>query len=67
MERQRAGLSTYLFLIPGVGFIVLFIGSSIFITLTQSFGLFSVTGSSKFTMAHWAGLLGDKESLDSVL
>lgn len=67
MERQRAGLSTYLFLIPGVGFIVLFIGSSIFITLTQSFGLFSVTGSSKFTTAHWTGLLGDKESLDSVL
>jgi putative spermidine/putrescine transport system permease protein len=57
----------WLLLVPGVGFIILFMGSSIFITLTQSFGLFSITGNSSFTLNNWKSLVGDKESLDSIL
>lgn len=67
MKRNDASLFNYLLLIPGVGFIVLFIGSSIFITITQSFGLFSVSGKSQFTFENWRQLFHDRESLDSIL
>lgn len=66
-ERKRMSGVDWLLLVPGVGFIILFMGSSIFITLTQSFGLFSITGSSRFTLDNWKSLLSDKESLDSIL
>lgn len=56
----------YLMILPGVGFIVLFLGSSIFITLAQSFGLFSVTGTSRFTLLNW-NTLWERETIDSVL
>lgn len=56
----------YLMILPGVGFIILFLGSSIFITLAQSFGLFSVTGTSRFTLANW-NTLWERETIDSVL
>jgi putative spermidine/putrescine transport system permease protein len=66
-ERKRMSGVDWLLLVPGVGFIILFMGSSIFITLTQSFGLFSITGTSSFTLDNWKSLIGDKESLDSIL
>ena len=66
-ERKRMSGVDWLLLVPGVGFIILFMGSSIFITLTQSFGLFSITGNSSFTLNNWKSLVGDKESLDSIL
>lgn len=56
-----------LMLFPGVGFILLFIGSSIFLTLVQSFGLFSITGKSVFTLENWKAILQAKESMDSLL
>jgi len=55
-----------LMLIPGVGFILLFIGSSIFLTLVQSFGLFSITGKSAFTLENWKAILQARESMDSL-
>lgn len=67
MEKKRFSAIDYLLLVPGVGFIVLFIGSSIFITITQSFGILSVTGKSQFTAANWVAIFHDKESLDSIL
>jgi len=67
MKQARVSLIDYLLLVPGTGFIILFIGSSIFITVTQSFGLFSITGKSQFTLANWVNVLHDKESLDSIL
>lgn len=67
MERKDISALHYLLLLPGVGFIVLFIGSSIFITITQSFGLFSITGKSQFTIENWKAIFHDKESLDSIL
>ncbi len=59
-------LTTILMLLPGVGFIVFFIGSSITLTVLQSFGLFSLTGQSKFTLSHWNSILFSKEALDSL-
>ena len=67
MEKRRYSSIDYLLLVPGVGFIVLFIGSSIFITITQSFGILSVTGTSRFTITNWIAIFHDKESLDSIL
>ena len=67
MERKNVSPFHYLLLVPGVGFILLFIGSSIFITLTQSFGLFSITGKSQFTLENWRQVFREKESLDSIL
>jgi len=55
-----------LMLFPGVGFILLFIGSSIFLTLVQSFGLFSITGKSVFTLENWKAILQAQESMDSL-
>jgi len=67
MKQARVSPVDYLLLVPGAGFIILFIGSSIFITITQSFGLLSITGKSQFTLANWVNVLHDKESLDSIL
>jgi putative spermidine/putrescine transport system permease protein len=67
MEKKDVSAPQYLMLVPGVGFIVLFIGSSIFITITQSFGILSVTGKSHFTVANWVAIFHDRESLDSIL
>jgi putative spermidine/putrescine transport system permease protein len=53
-------------LVPGVGYIVLFITSSILVTVLQSFGLFSITGVSRFTLSHWK-ILATKGVLDSLL
>jgi putative spermidine/putrescine transport system permease protein len=66
-KRSDASVMNYLLLVPGVGFILLFIGSSMFITLTQSFGLLSITGKSQFTLDNWRMVFHDKESLDSIL
>lgn len=67
MERKNVSAIDYLLLVPGVGFILLFIGSSIFITVAQSFGLFSITGKSVFTFENWKAVFHDRESLDSIL
>jgi putative spermidine/putrescine transport system permease protein len=62
----RSGLGDYLLLLPGVGYIVFFITSSILVTIFQSFGLFSITGVSRFTLNHWK-ILTTKGVLDSLL
>lgn len=53
-------------LLPGVGFILIFMGSSIFLTIMQSFGLFSINGDSAFTLENWKMVLQAKESMDSL-
>lgn len=67
MKDNKHLIPLYLMLIPGVGFILLFIGSSIFLTFAQSFGLFSVTGRSEFTFSNWVQVFRAKESIDSIL
>jgi len=66
MKEKEISPIDILMLIPGVGFILLFIGSSIFLTLVQSFGLFSITGKSEFTLENWKAILQAKESMDSL-
>jgi putative spermidine/putrescine transport system permease protein len=56
----------YLMLVPGVGVILFFITTSVLMTVAQSFGLFSVTGKSAFTLKNWA-IVATKEVRDSVL
>jgi len=67
MKNKEISPMNILMLFPGVGFILLFIGSSIFLTLVQSFGLFSITGKSVFTLENWKAILQAKESMDSLL
>jgi len=67
MKEKEISPIHILMLIPGVGFILLFIGSTIFLTLVQSFGLFSITGKSAFTLENWKVILQAKESMDSLL
>jgi putative spermidine/putrescine transport system permease protein len=66
MKEKEISPIHILMLIPGVGFILLFIGSSIFLTLVQSFGLFSITGKSEFTLENWKAILQTRESMDSL-
>ena len=66
MKEKEISPIHILMLFPGVGFILLFIGSSIFITLAQSFGLFSITGKSMFTLENWKAILQAEESMDSL-
>ncbi len=66
MKEKKISPIDLLMLFPGVGFILLFIGSSIFLTLVQSFGLFSITGKSVFTLENWKAILQARESMDSL-
>ncbi|HER24785.1 MAG TPA: ABC transporter permease subunit [Candidatus Atribacteria bacterium] len=66
MKEKEISPTNILMLFPGVGFILLFIGSSIFLTLMQSFGLFSITGKSVFTLENWKAILLSRESMDSL-
>jgi len=67
MKEKEISPIHILMLFPGVGFILLFIGSSIFLTLVQSFGVFSITGNSLFTLENWKVILQTRESMDSLL
>jgi putative spermidine/putrescine transport system permease protein len=65
-KKDPYSLTTILMLLPGVGFIVFFIGSSITLTVLQSFGLYSLTGESQFTFSFWKSILFSREALDSL-
>lgn len=64
--KRRGGAAAYLLLLPGAGFILFFVSSAILVTVLQSFGLFSITGSSRFTFQNWK-ILASREVLDSLL
>jgi putative spermidine/putrescine transport system permease protein len=57
-------LSTILFLLPGAGFILLFLSFAFILTIFQSFGLFSLIGESKLSLRHW-GVIFEQEFIDS--
>lgn len=56
----------FLLVLPGVGFILLFLGAAVAMTLAQSFGLYSLIAEDGFTLAHW-GSLWEQGFLDSLL
>jgi putative spermidine/putrescine transport system permease protein len=57
-------LSIFLFLLPGAGFILLFLSFAFVLTVFQSFGLFSLIGESRLTLDHWK-VIFEKEFIDS--
>ncbi|MDR2258768.1 MAG: ABC transporter permease [Treponema sp.] len=59
-------LSTILFLLPGAGFIILFLSFAFILTVFQSFGLFSLIGESHLTLRYW-GVIFEQEFIDSFL
>jgi putative spermidine/putrescine transport system permease protein len=61
----KSRLKDYLLLVPGAGYIVFFITSSILVTVFQSVGLFGITGVSRFSLSYWK-ILATKGVLDSL-
>jgi putative spermidine/putrescine transport system permease protein len=64
---MQPGRATLLFLVlPGAGFIFLFLAAAIVMTLLQSIGLYAIIGESRLTGEFWLSLL-DRAFLDSFL
>ncbi len=55
-----------LLLMPGVGFILVFLGAAVAMTLAQSVGLYTLIGETGLTFDHWRGL-AEKGFADSLL
>ncbi len=53
----RRWLFVGMLLAPGLGLIVLLIGTVVFIAVAQSFGYYSLSGESAGTLDHWRGAL----------
>lgn len=68
MAKKPLGKKTelLLLLLPGAGFILLFLSFAFVLTILQSFGLFTLVGESKFTINHWKLIL-EQEFRDSFL
>ncbi|MGF1790344.1 ABC transporter permease [Photobacterium profundum] len=52
-------MKPYLLLIPGLGAIVLLMGSALYVVIAQSFGMFSFTGETSATLEYWQTMLTD--------
>jgi putative spermidine/putrescine transport system permease protein len=67
MNAARPGrIMLMLLIVPGAGFIFLFLSAAIAMTFLQSIGLYSLVGESQLTAEYWLSLL-DKGFLDSFL
>ena len=64
--RKAHPLKVLLLLSPGIGLILFFIGSVIYVAIAQSFGLYTIMGDSSFTFEFWDELLGRKAYWRSV-
>ena len=63
---QPGRIMLLLLVVPGAGFIFLFLSAAIAMTFLQSIGLYSLVGESRLTADHWLALL-DKGFFDSFL
>ena len=63
---QAGRLALLLLILPGAGFIFVFLAAAIAMTFLQSIGLYSIVGESSLTGVFWQSLL-DKTFLDSFL
>ena len=63
---QPGRLMLMLLIVPGAGFIFLFLSAAIAMTFLQSIGLYALVGDSRLTADYWLSLL-DKGFLDSFL
>lgn len=59
-------LTLFLLILPGAGFIFLFLAAAIAMTVLQSVGLYSLVGESRLTFEHWLSL-ADRTFVDSFL
>jgi putative spermidine/putrescine transport system permease protein len=64
--QQPGRMMLMLLILPGAGFIFLFLSAAIAMTFLQSIGLYSLVGESHLTTDYWLSLL-DKGFLDSFL
>lgn len=53
----RRGLLISALLMPGLGLILIMIGSVFYIAVMQSFGFYNLTGDSEFSLEHWREVL----------
>jgi putative spermidine/putrescine transport system permease protein len=63
---MKKRLKTYLFLLPGIGYILFFLVVIIGFMTMQSFGFFNYTGKSGFTLQYWNSLFS-RRLLDSFI
>jgi putative spermidine/putrescine transport system permease protein len=63
---QPGRLALFLLVLPGAGFIFLFLAAAILMTFLQSIGLYTLVGPARLTGAFWLSLL-DRTFLDSFL
>ena len=63
---RASSLTTAALLLPGAGFIAVFLIAAVGMTVLQSIGLYPVVGASRLTLDFWAGLF-NKTFLDSLL
>ena len=59
--RPRRILFILALLMPGLGLILLMIGSVFYIAIAQSFGYYNLAGESAFSLEHWAEVLGSRQ------
>ena len=64
MEANR--LTPLVLILPGAGFIFVFLAAALGMTALQSVGLYSLVGESRLTADHWKSLY-DKAFFDSFL
>jgi putative spermidine/putrescine transport system permease protein len=57
---------SYFWLLPGVGYIIFFLSAAIVMMVLQSFGFFSLTAESYFTLKYWQSLF-DRQFFDFFL
>ena len=59
-EAAKHDQDLILLLTPGIGLILFFIGSVVYIAIAQSFGLYNLMGKSAFSFDFWSGLFARK-------
>ena len=63
-DMQPGRITLLLLIIPGAGFIFLFLSAAILMTFLQSIGLYSLVGESHLTASYWLSLM-DRTFFDS--
>lgn len=56
MRKKKPFEWGYLLLLPGLGFVVLFLAAALGMMIIQSFGLLNFTGTSAFSLQYWKEL-----------
>ncbi|PJE29455.1 Spermidine/putrescine transport system permease protein PotB [Pseudooceanicola marinus] len=57
----RRTLTIAALLTPGLGLILVMVGSVFYIAVAQSFGYYNLSGESAFSLDHWRDVLGSKQ------